>query len=346
MNLYEYCGGDPVNGIDPEGLVVKKASDGELWDVIAGPEAVDRGAHYPTLNIFSTLFDLRFDNYYTAYRCDGSGQYSDYSGVLYDINDKQIGTLSKDVNDSLTDGIQICYPIECYPAKDGLPSYYALNSLETISINYKVITPNEEDILLNATSMFPYGLKYPSINAPQYSVKDRQSKMNAIFPNGIPANQSEMSKCMSPVKVPIWGMSKSGIKVRSTMRLTVNRALASDVFDIFAEIFSSPERILFNQQNCGGYVYRTAHTASGHSSKLSEHAYGVAIDLNWNSNYAINSSGRIIAGSNWTPMTDPLSIPLGGVVDSAFHRHGWYRGVNEGAFHGYHDYMHYTYTGG
>ena len=153
------------------------------------------------------------------------------------------------------------------------------------------------------------------------------------------ASEEEAAASMTTVIVPVWKLS-GGQKVASTMSLSVHSALASDVVEIFTEIYNDPEQ--FPIHDVGGYSWR-GDTATG------EHNCGTAIDINANENYQIRD-GQILAGSCWEPGTNPYSIGPDSSVVRIFAEHGWSWGGDAWAYSsddstGYHDYMHFSYLG-
>ena len=105
-----------------------------------------------------------------------------------------------------------------------------------------------------------------------------------VVPEGAFDTKESADKHVKTVSVNVWKLNGNGQKVPSTASLTVNAALADTVVKIFDEIYANDLR--FPISSLGGYSYRT--TASG--GRLSEHAYGTAIDINSNENYCVYSS--------------------------------------------------------
>ncbi|MCR5825515.1 MAG: M15 family metallopeptidase [Oscillospiraceae bacterium] len=153
-------------------------------------------------------------------------------------------------------------------------------------------------------------------------------------------SRAEAEQSMTSVTVPVWNLRRDK-KVASTATLTVHAALAEDVTAIFTEIFNDPEQ--FPIQNLGGYAWR-GDSATG------EHNCGTAIDINADQNYQVRD-GQALAGSLWSPGTNPYSIPEDGSVVRIFAAHGWSWGGDAWSgdtdpTSGYHDYMHFSYMGG
>ena len=122
------------------------------------------------------------------------------------------------------------------------------------------------------------------------------------------------------------------------MSLYINRALADDVLNIFAEIYNSPEK--FPIKDVGGYYWR--NTSGG---RLSHHSYGLCIDINANENYYVEPDGTPIVGKYWKPYEDPYSMPEDGIVVKTFAKYGFLWGGNCWSDKYAKDYMHFTYLG-
>ena len=143
------------------------------------------------------------------------------------------------------------------------------------------------------------------------------------------ANASEAAPYMTDVTVPIWKLNTStGEKYSSSVKITVNKAVAKEVELIFQEIYNDPER--FPIKTIGGARY----------SDTLRHAWGCAIDINYNENYYIQYSTGYTSGSYWKPYSDPFSITPDGSVVRAFAKYGWGWG-GQGWSSGV-DYMHFS----
>ena len=153
------------------------------------------------------------------------------------------------------------------------------------------------------------------------------------------ATEEEAQAQMTTIEVPVWKLW-NGKKSPGTLHITINKALAQDLTEIFTEIYNDPEQFPF--ESAGGYSWR------GESSR-SEHNQGTAVDVNADQNYSVRDAVPI-AGSHWSPGEDPYSVTPGGSVVRIFAEHGWAWGGNAWSGHtdqsyGYHDYMHFSYFG-
>ena len=156
-------------------------------------------------------------------------------------------------------------------------------------------------------------------------------KLKDVFPDGIPTTPEGRQKYLVNIQVPI--TKKDGTK--TTTNLQVHRAIADQV-----------KQVLQKAQDAGFKVYEVGgyrETNISNTTKLSQHAYGLAVDINVNENYCVYPDGTIDAGSFWDPSRSEYSIPSNGVLVREFKAIGWGWG---GDWHSKKDYMHFSYTGG
>ncbi len=146
-------------------------------------------------------------------------------------------------------------------------------------------------------------------------------------------SESELASLMTTINIPIW----NGKEVTSRT-LTVNKKLASSIQSIFTELAEKKYEIEFAQELDGGrgnyevegYEYRT--TGSG---RLSDHAYGGAIDINAVHNPMTGPRDALKEndGSKYVVTDEVIKI---------FAKHGFYWG---GDWHSSCDPMHFSFTG-
>ena len=173
-------------------------------------------------------------------------------------------------------------------------------------------------------------------NNPEVISEQPTGKMKDIYPNGIPASREEIMKDIITVSVPI--TTKSGNKTNANVQL--HKKVADQV-----------KSVLQKTQNSGFVVYevqglrdwnRCVKDSGGKTSKMSQHCFGLAVDINVNENYCVYPNGKVDAGSYWRPGSDPYSIPKNGVLVNSFKGIGWGWG---GDWSSKKDYMHFSYTG-
>ncbi len=134
---------------------------------------------------------------------------------------------------------------------------------------------------------------------------------------------------MVSVKVPIWKLNSSGVKVESSAWITVHKLVANEVKTIFNEIFNDPERFPINA--VGGARY----------SDTMRHSWGCAIDINPNENYYINyRTGQTVGSFCYKNGSSPYSITPNSSVVRAFARQGW--GWGGQGWTSAADYMHFS----
>lgn len=115
-------------------------------------------------------------------------------------------------------------------------------------------------------------------------------------------------------------------------------------------------------KSVSGYSWRGMN--NGGSGSRSHHSYGVALDIdpdyNPSGKYSRNPVGVkpdiscYYYTHPWQPKTSPLSIAPESVIVRAFENHGWVWGAKWGTVSrptrgpydpGYHDFMHFSFTG-
>lgn len=100
------------------------------------------------------------------------------------------------------------------------------------------------------------------------------------YKNGLPSTKASIeasnNTMLTTVTVPIWTGSE-----KSTMKLRIQKKLASDFKQIFTEMYGAKFPIKKNET--ATVNIRAKNNGSG-TSQFSNHAYGVAIDINWNDN--------------------------------------------------------------
>ncbi len=153
---------------------------------------------------------------------------------------------------------------------------------------------------------------------------------SVVLPEGAFSEKENADKNVKTVSVNVWKLNSSGQKVSSTASITVNAALADTVVKIFDEIYENDLR--FPISSLSSYSYRT----TANSGRLSEHAYGTAIDVNANENYCVYSSGEVV-GSFYKPYESPYSVVP--EIINIFRKYNFKWGGSFG------DYMHFSYFG-
>ena len=131
----------------------------------------------------------------------------------------------------------------------------------------------------------------------------------ALFPDGLPQDPGEAAACMKKIEVPI--LPPGG--TRATMTLELHPQLEKPVQRAFAEMADAGFPI--DPSTTGGFRWSVAQK----TGVVSKHAYGLAIDLNWEHNAAAYTP-------QWTysPGADPLSVTS--EIASIWKRHGFYWG--------------------
>lgn len=104
--------------------------------------------------------------------------------------------------------------------------------------------------------------------------------------------QATVESNLVQVPVKIWQLDSSGNKVAKDVNITVNKVIKDIVLHIFTELYQNTAKPLISVT--GGYSFRTKNNGTG-TTKLSTHAYGFTIDLNFT-----NFDGSKL-NWNWNP---------------------------------------------
>lgn len=158
----------------------------------------------------------------------------------------------------------------------------------------------------------------------------KEEKMNWLFPNGKPQSTEQARQYLATAKITI--LTKSGQP--SDRTLDIHKALVGDVEAIFKEI-----------KDAGFCAYDVGSFRNWEplgSGSISQHSYGLAIDINPNENYMIRR-GSIVCGKCWNPGSNKYSMPADGPCVKAFRARGWDWG---GLWNSCKDYMHFSFGGG
>ena len=147
------------------------------------------------------------------------------------------------------------------------------------------------------------------------SDSDREARINAIGGE----NQSNMVD----IKVPYWNGEQE-----DKMVLTVNENLVTNYQNVFREL--TDMKFTIKPEETSAHEYRM--TVSG--TRLSDHAYGSAIDINWNDNPYTKGPNPNNPSENPYVVTEE--------VVQAFAKQGFYWG---GDWQSTQDYMHFSWTG-
>lgn len=153
----------------------------------------------------------------------------------------------------------------------------------------------------------------------------------------------EAAPYMRDVTVNVWQLQPDGTKTSGTLKVTVHKYLAADVYEIFQRIYEDEEK--FPIVSIGGL----------RCTDGLRHAWGAAIDINADWNCAAekeNGAVKVTTGKGWWPVgaeksewagtlaeASPYSIAAGGSVVKAFAAYGWGWG---GTWTNSRDFMHFS----
>ena len=152
-----------------------------------------------------------------------------------------------------------------------------------------------------------------------------EKRVEWLFPNGVPSSEDEMKQYKTDIIVDI--IDESGN--RSKLPLTVHKKLEPEIRLIFDEMMKVKNFRI--KPDVDSYEWRLTESGTG---RMSQHSYGVAIDINPDDNPATYTGGSYNPGGNYFSITDEIV--------QIWKKHGFYWG---GDWNGYYkDYMHFTYT--
>lgn len=151
------------------------------------------------------------------------------------------------------------------------------------------------------------------------SAGESERVLQDLFEGEIPTTQAEMTKWLVTIQVPY--LDKEGN--RKTRNLQVHKKLAENFIQALTEIAD----IGFKAYDLGTYSFRNATAAN----ILSQHAYGVAIDVNPAENPYIGETGN-----SWERESE---YAITNDVVSIMKRHGFRWGGE------YEDFMHFSISG-
>ena len=171
-----------------------------------------------------------------------------------------------------------------------------------------------------------------NVKVGQASKVSKSNRLHWLF-NGSPPNSSAgMQKYLQRIDVPI--INEKGKK--TTMVLSVHKKLASEFYAIFSEMQKIKFRI--KPSSTCAYVWKTIIGSGG---RISQHSYGIAIDINWNDNPCFyNTNVNVSNGyGSYRPYKNRYSVTKEVIAIWKAHGFGW-----GGDWTGKKDTMHFSYT--
>ena len=171
-----------------------------------------------------------------------------------------------------------------------------------------------------------------NVKVGQASKVSKSNRLHWLF-NGSPPNSSAgMQKYLQRIDVPI--INEKGKK--TTMVLTVHKKLASEFYAVFSEM--QKIRFKIKPSTTCAYLWKIIIGSGG---KISQHSYGVAIDINWNDNPCFyNTNVNVSNGYGaYRPYKNKYSVTKEVIAIWKAHGFGW-----GGDWTGKKDTMHFSYT--
>lgn len=156
--------------------------------------------------------------------------------------------------------------------------------------------------------------------------------------DNIPQSDDENKKWLVTFNVKVRNLNGQD----ATLSLTMHKKLKEEVIALFNDIYNNTDYCFDVNGDTGSL--RDWNAEAGHYPSLkttnSNHAYGLAIDVNATHN---NGTGSCDcgAGYSYNPGSDPLSLSADSEVVKIFKKHGFFWG---GDWTTPKDYMHFAYT--
>lgn len=154
---------------------------------------------------------------------------------------------------------------------------------------------------------------------------DKNARLQFLFPNGTPSNESAMRGYLTTIKVEI--LDRNGNP--STANLTCHKSLAGSIQSAYKEMKAKGFRAYDN--GCFNWRKMTNSTA------MSNHSFGVAVDINPGYNPYVSGT----SSSTWN--NAPACYKIQGDIVAIWKKYGFYWG---GDYKNIKDYMHFEYVSG
>ena len=147
----------------------------------------------------------------------------------------------------------------------------------------------------------------------------------------LPKNPTEVTKYLVPITVKIYDENGKS----TTMTLTVHKKLAEEYKAVFEDMYKIKFRIKASQT--AAYVWKNIEG----TGTISQHSYGLAIDINWNDNPCFYNTNVDVSNGygGYKPGVNKFSVTK--EVINIWKAHGFYWG---GDWSGKKDTMHFSYT--
>ena len=206
---------------------------------------------------------------------------------------------------------------------NSIEDYFVTNSSSSINDNDLYSLYDNRFIIGNdiSQSIINSGL-VKSVGVGEAATINLSDRISWLFPEGLPKSKSEMDPYLTTINVEVSDINGN----ISTKSLTLHKNIASEVEAIFSEMAALKFPIK------DAYAYSWREMASNKNNR-SHHSYGVAIDINADSNPAVYWG--------YSPnKNDPYYINQ--TIVEIWKSHGFYWGGDWSE--NYYDPMHFTYT--
>lgn len=158
---------------------------------------------------------------------------------------------------------------------------------------------------------------------------DYASKMGKTY--YYPGGESQALQEMTSFTIQVWSLDSSDNWYKRTVYMQTHKNIEKTVKCIFSDLLELPEELRTPIKTIGCYNYREGY---------SNHTCGVAIDINWEENAEMTTTGVVTAGRYWMPYEDIYSITPESAMVEIFEKYGFGWG---GLWTSKKDYMHFSY---
>lgn len=203
------------------------------------------------------------------------------------------------------------------------PAPLTTNCKDAVELSWNKLTTLSGEGAVNTGSNASGDMFVTNPGAEVLSSSENKQILGNLFDGAIPTTESQMAQWLTNIQVPY--IAKDG--TRKTRNLAVHRKLAQNFIGALTELADSG----FKAYSLGTYCFRKVNNGTG-SNTLSQHSYGVAIDINPAENYYPGvTSGLYQPGVNEYSLTDKEIAIM--------NKYGFRWGGN------YKDYMHFSISG-
>ena len=160
--------------------------------------------------------------------------------------------------------------------------------------------------------------------------KSKEEKLQMVFPNGVPKSDAEMQQYLTNVTCET---------TTGSISVQVHKVVAQDVVAAF-EIYGIAGYRTYEGEYPGGG--NGSGTIPSIGFVVSQHGYGLAVDINVEDNCYSPDKVTCTIGNDWNPSTNKHSVSSNSAFYKSLISNGWGWG---GEWNSSRDYMHFSFFG-